>query len=288
VIEQAQSLSGRSLDAAMGFSFEIRVEPAGAAWELVLVTRTSEDAEKRERRLRGASCSEVSDAAAVAIAMTLGGRDEPTDSVAASTAVPDETAPVEPNPPQTPRTPPVESRPRTPAAGDGQGLEGVAALHALVDSGTLPSVAFGFDVGFGVRWRKLGAIVEGGYLFPNHVELDGGRGGSFELRYGALLVCFMQPFGPVAGSGCTGYEVGSLSGEGEGVAAPRLESALWQAVRLELGLGVPLAPALRATFALGAAVAVDPPEFVLDEGEVVHRPETVAMRGRAGLEFLFQ
>jgi hypothetical protein len=283
VLGQVESLSGRSLETIEGFSFEVTVKATDSTWELVLVTRTTASDTPRERRLRGKSCSEVSDAAAVAITMALGGREEPEQPDANQPAAPGESeAPSEPRPPESAPATRANASPSSKTR-----VEGLLALHALVDAGSVGSAALGFDAAAGVALGQLRAIVELGYLLPNEVDLDAGRGGTFELRSIAALACITKPFGSIAGSGCGGYELGSMSGEGKGVADPHLGSALWQAVRLELGLGVPLAANLRAVLNAGVAVPVARPEFVLDEGEVVHRPAAVAFRARAGLELSF-
>jgi hypothetical protein len=282
VVEQAEALSGRSLATIEGLSFDVRVVQAATEWELVLITRAGAMGEPRERKLRGKSCSEVSEAAAVAIAMTLGGQNEPNDANETSAEIaeaPETAAPAAP--PERPATrakPPVSQRATEP------GLEGLVALHALLDVGTLPSAALGFDVGAGVAWRKLRVVAEGGYVLPSEVQIAEGRGGTFELLYGALLVCAVQPLGPVVGSSCAGYEVGRMSGEGEGVSDPHLENTFWHAGRLELGLGISLAQNLRLSAGGGVAVPFSRPEFVLDPGEVVHRPSSVIGRFRAGIE----
>lgn len=74
VAEQIEALTGRSLVSIEDYDFSVEVaEGPGPTWELVLVTKPRGAAEQSERRFRGTSCSEVSDAAAVAIAMTLRG-----------------------------------------------------------------------------------------------------------------------------------------------------------------------------------------------------------------------
>jgi hypothetical protein len=285
VVEQVQALSRRSLEAAEGLVFAIRVERADAAWELFLTTRETVDGQTRERRFHGKTCTEVSDAAAVAIAMTLGENDDSTQSSELGQPGAEAEPPRQAEPAEYPVVVSPKGAPETRArsAGD-SGIGGLVGAAAVVDVGALPSVALGPEISLGLEWTKLRLVVQGGYLLPNRAELGGGRGGTFDLLFGTLLGCFAQPFGKSTGFGCLGYEIGSMSGEGTGVDDPHLGSALWQAGRFELGASVPVSEALRLVLGLGASVPLDRPEFVLDAGEVVHRPAPVTVRARAGVE----
>ena len=282
VAEQAEALSRRSLENTEGLAFEVRVSGAGEAWELVLVTRAALDGVARERKFRGKTCTEVSDAAAVAIAMTLGGRDE--EPLVASEAIPSNEPPQERAPERSPK-PVVLAKPAS--ATDEPELAWFAAVHAVLDTGALPSVAFGPELALGVDWRRLRLSLDGGVLLPNSAELADDRGGTFTLYYAALFACLTQPLGKSAAAGCVGYELGSMTGEGTGVDRPRLGSALWQALRFELGAGIPVSASVRVGLGVGLAVPLSRPEFELDQGEVVHRAAAVSGRARAGVELGF-
>jgi hypothetical protein len=283
VAEQAEALSRRTLESAEGLAFEVRVSGAGEAWELVLVTHTAPDGGPRERTFRGRSCAEVSDAAAVAIAMTLGGRDEE-PLVATEEPSPSDERSAAPVPEYSP-TPAVPAEP--PSAADEPEVAWFAAVHAVLDTGALPSVAFGPELALGLDWRRLRLSLDGGVLLPNSAELADDRGGTFTLYYAALFACLTQPLGKSAAAGCVGYELGSMTGEGTGVDRPRLGSALWQAPRFEVGAATAVSASVRVGLGVGLAVPLSRPEFELDQGEVVHRAAAVSGRARAGVALAF-
>jgi hypothetical protein len=286
VAEQIETMTGRSLVSIEDYDFSVEVaEGPGPTWELLLVTKPRGAAEQSERRFRGTSCSEVSDAAAVAIALTLRGD--------AAELLPAEPREPEPMPSQSVTVPPASERRRrdvpTRRAGSRErnGVSSVAAhlgLGGVFEAGALPGAGFGGSLSAGVGLQPLRFELRGGLLGPRGAETSGGRGGDFQLAFGAALACYERELGGPRGLGCLGYEIGSLSGEGYGVADPRLGSTLWHGILVELGAGLPLSEALSLSVRAGGTLPLSRRAFVLDRGEQVHRPSTISGRAQAGFE----
>lgn len=209
VSTQVESIVGRSLASVEALDFDVTVTHDQDAWRLELVS--DEHGTKGRRSLAGQSCGEVTDAAAVLIAMAIRGAGRAPDPEATASPAPDETVP-EPTPTQ-------------------------------------------------------------------------GRSADFNLLSGALLGCVDNAFGTLRAGGCAGFELGSLSGEGQGVSNPHLGSALWEAARLELGGFYPLGHELSLTARVGVAIPFSRPEFVLD-GNPVYRPSALGLRASVGVELL--
>jgi hypothetical protein len=286
VAEQVETLTGRSLASIEEYDFSIEVAAGpGPTWELLLVTKPRGAAEQSERRFRGTSCSEVSDAAAVAISMTLRGeaaetRAAPSEERELTPSLPVAAPPVSDRRPRDVETNGARPRKRT-------GASSAAAhvgLGGLFEAGALPGAGFGGVLSAGVGWQPSRLELQGGILGPRGTEIPGGRGGDFQLAFGALLACYEHELGGSRGLGCLGYELGSLSGEGRGVSVPRLGSTLWHGILVELGAGLPLSETLSLSLRAGVAVPLGRRAFVLDRGEQVHRPSTISGRAQAGFE----
>jgi hypothetical protein len=285
--EDTERLTGAPISEASNMDFEIEVEAeeqGGFTLELVSIERSR--GTRRVRELRGASCSEVTNAGAVALALAIQQASDP-ESEPEPSAEP-ETAPVtavEPRSaaerePEADRA--IEQRPaaeREPVSfGLGAGL--------LVDSSALPRVAPGAGVELGLRYSGFRFAAVGSWFAPQHAAVDAGRGGDFELLAAGLLVCREAAVGRVTPLGCAGYEIGSLRGEGTGVARSRLGAALWQAARLEAGAMARLG-ALGFEGRAGIAVPLERRDFVLDGTDVVHRPGGLSARLYLGLDSTF-
>ena len=281
---RVEDLTKRPLEAVEHLDFAVMVVRDGAAWSLTLVTRTS-DREPSRRVFTGATCDEVSNAAAVAVAMAI----QAEERQAASETSEPVAAPPAPAPAATatatsvrkadPAAPPVEKRtsPR---------LGGVVGLSAVLDTAALPHPTFGASAGGGVRWGLLRAEAGVAFFAPSRATLANGRSGEFSLWAAELAGC-VEPTGAiVAVFGCAGIELGQLSGEGHGVSDPELGSVLWSAGRLEAGTGVGLGAGLRLVPRMGVAVPFRRPQFVL-ASEPVHRPGPLSLRVALGAEFLW-
>jgi hypothetical protein len=241
--------------------------------------------------LTGASCNEVADAAAVAIAMAIEANDE--NDRAAQPAVGDATAVDEPAPPDAhargeptaqPAPAPVSTAAVVSASGDA--LRFALGAGAALDYGSLPELAPGAELDLSLGWRALRLTALGTFFPTQQTRLSSNpdHGGEFRLALGGLLACGERRFGALAAFGCGGFELGRLSAKGIGVHNPRFGDSGWQALRAELGGRYELVAGLGVLLRAGIALPLARRAFVLDDTETVHRPSSVALRALIGLE----
>jgi hypothetical protein len=290
---QVERLTERSLAQVDGVDFELRIERVAAEdWRLTL-RMLSRDGTRRPRRreLAGASCADVTAAAAVAIAMAIEGRDDAAedetpvrlpqiahDGAAQPNATRSET-----------RTPASIEGTLAPAATSEQAAWRFAvAAGGALDVGALPALAAGGELELSASSRVLRIAAFGTLFAAQETRVaSSGHGGEFRFALGGALLCAQPRFGRVFVLGCTGFELGRLAAEGRGVNAPDLRGAGWYAVRLEAGPGVELGAGFALLARAGIALPLARPEFVLNGSEVVHRPSAVAGRGLLLLELAF-
>jgi hypothetical protein len=275
VVEQVEESVERRLADVEGLGFTIRVESRAGGFELELVTESGAGA-RRSRRFVDRSCSAVLDAAAVSIALAIRNAEQAREASAPPTAVS-----VPTRAPPTPTPEPEKEGPR--AAPEVAAIRPFLSAGVLADAALFPGPSFGAVVGGGLGFGRAGLAGELTVVPSVTQELSGGRRADFEFLGGALLGCVALPVRSWAALGCGGYEMGRLSGEGQQIAAPHLRSVFWQAVRLDLGLRVPVSQSLGLKAGVGAALPVTRAEFLLD-GEPVHRTGNT-LRGTLGLEW---
>jgi len=283
VVEQIESMTARPVSSVEIADFELSVKSlARQQWSLELTTVRRADAVRSARVIHGASCAEVTDAAAVAIALAIGpsadqGKIEPESRPTPSVQAP----------PEAPRPRPRDLPPAR------SSLEWFAGLAGALDSSATPAPAFGASVRLG--WSglpseqsqtRLRLELEGAFYAPTQTGDVGGQAGKFQLAYGAPLICGAKPLGGPTLLGCVGAEFGQLSGEGVGdaVTTSHPSNTFWSAARAELGLSFPLATALRVLGRAGVAVPLIRREFVLDGPDVVFRTAPISARFGLGVE----
>lgn len=280
LVEQAERLLGRPLDSVDSVDFEIAVhEHDDGRWTVSLDAVERFTGERRRRELSGLSCAEVTDMAAVAVAMTV----ESGESTGTTTKAPDDGAPQQkPSRSSTatarPGAPPEKNRVKAPRR-FGFSLNAAAAA----DAGALPNVAPGFDVGASLGHRSV-RLTAFGEMFVSQTRDSGGKGGDFELLVGGFLACGVGKLSHLGILGCLGAEGGRLSGTGVGVRTAKSGESPWWAPRADVGVLVPLG----ARFSLLARLAATLPrvrrEFVLDETTSVHQPAVATGRALVGIE----
>jgi hypothetical protein len=280
---QVERLIGQPLSEIEAPSFEVNVTQQGDTWKLELVTLTSA---KSSRVLEGPSCSAVTDAAGVAMAM----------AIRATESAPSDSAAGEPPPEAPPPAPPSSGAPLVPEPvgpvamsdtppNDDARLGAAIGLAAAIDTAALPAPVVGLAARAGLRYSRLRLELDGQAFAPSRLELVNAQSAEFTLFTGALLGCFEGTLPSVVVLGCGGYELGRIAGEGRGVSDPELGSALWQALRVEAGLELPPAAGLRLTARFGASVPLARPDFQLD-GNTVHRPASMTVRAAVGAMLL--
>jgi hypothetical protein len=283
ITEQATEILGQPLGAVTGVDFEVMLTRApGGGWKLRLDT-VDQDANdrRRSRELVAATCAELADAAAVAIAMTVRSRaDAPAAAAPEAPALP----PVLPPTSSVPGPKPVVARaPAEPASP----LAFAAGLAVVGDGGALPHPGAGIELGASVRHRRVRLRIAGTVLASQVTHTTSDAGGEFRLIFGSAEGCLAQPLGRTTLLGCTGFELGRLSGEGVGVFQPRLGAARWQAAVAELALSIPVAARVAVLVRAGGALPLSRPEFVVNGETPVHQPASLTARVAVGAELEF-
>ena len=282
-VEEAERLLGRSLAGVQVVDFDVKItNDQEAGWTLTLATVDRRSGERRERTLNGASCSEVTSAAAVALAMVVEASDpspNPDDRVEPVSAPAQVAEPATNKPARVDPSAPLKKseQPR-------RQLKPTLSLGFVGDAGSLPGAAPGGEIGAGLRndtWQLAGL----GALYVGSDRQADGKGADLVLATGGLLGCVRAADGPVRPLLCAGGEAGWLSGTGVGVKNPRTAGTLWAAARVEAGVSVPVGGAFAILARLGAAAPLVRRPFVIDSDVLVHQPKVLAGRLSLGVEF---
>jgi len=284
VREEAERLSGRALSDVAGMDFHVTVREAGPdGWQLTLRTVLQDEDGARIRKFSARSCSEVTQAAAVAVALAIEERAPPAhaEKELPSRASSPEQTPKSAKPRLTTTLETSAVRAPTPTRDDWSVMP---SLAGVVDMGALPSSAFGIEGSLGIRYRMLRGVLFGA-AFPAQESLSvGSRGGRFELLLIGASTCVERRLGPTRALGCLGFEAGRLAGEGVGVVTTRRGESSWLSPRFEVGAALPSSSSARVFARLGAAVPLVRRRFVLDSSVPVHEPNAVTARGLVGVE----
>jgi hypothetical protein len=285
--EEVERLVGRPLSEVEAIDFHVEIRENGREWRVVVesVTR-AEPRDSRARELKGASCAEVADAAAVAMAMAIHATEAP--EAEPEVATPASTAAAAPAVNSDQTAPPVSAEPSHRAsARAARSVTFGAGLYGALDAGALPQVTPGgeLDAWVGVGALRVAAL--GAWFVPQEKRLADGTGGHFELVFGGVLLCAERPLGQFALRACGGGEFGQLSARGIGVAQSHSVDSPWRAARAEIITALALAGPLRGAAAIGASVPFVRRDFVLNQAEPVYQPASVGGRGWIGLELSF-
>jgi hypothetical protein len=285
VVGQVEELVERSLEGVAGLDFEVTVTVASGTFRLLLVTHEHGGGTRSQRNFTATTCVAVTDAAAVAMAMTIRG------ATASSSSEPNTSKrpPVENAAPAGPAgaPPPPPRRDRSPAEPEISEPD-VAALLGLgmvVDSAALPEASAGLGAIAAVRYESFRFELQGTLLPTATADVGAGREGTFQLFAGSALVCLERSFASLAAIACGGYELGQMAAEGQGVSDPVERRVFWQAARFELGAGLPIDWWLRLALRMGAAIPTTHSEFVL-AGIPVHETPALSLRAGLGLEIV--
>lgn len=278
-LEEAERVLGRPISAVESLDFDVRIADDDGQWTLRLGAVERATGQRRERQLAGASCDEVTAAAAVALAMIVSSS-EPSGATALTDEPPAPEPAVAPLPAMSPAAPPRSKPPRT-SAPSRLGLAG--ALAATGDVGALPDPAAGVEVAASLDFDRFRLTGLATLIAGSHID-DNEQGADFQLVAGAILGCARRLTGPTVAALCIGAEVGELSGEGAGVRNPRSGASLWWAPRLDLGLSLSLVESWSIFARAGATLPRIRPDFVLGDAILVHRPGVITGRLAIGVE----
>jgi hypothetical protein len=234
----------------------VRVEATASrrkdgTWTIDLTIVRAGGAPRRRPLLEGASCQEVSEAAASVLALALVGS-EPSEETFDRT------------PPPTPAPQPVRKARPSPAR-ETPALKWDVGVVAAVDATALPKAAPGFGVTTSLEYSGNRVELRGLAFIPQRAVLTERSGADVELYTGALRYCRSLVGRTVELFVCGGLEAGAMRATGFGFKVNRLGLGPWLAP--ELGLLALARPTERLALSLegdGSVMALRRP-FVVDE-----------------------
>ncbi len=320
VLSETARLLGQG-DAAKPLHARGIVLRKGAKYVLQLATQL--DGSHGFRRLQATHCAELTQPAALVLALSIDPNVLTRQSAAAAPgqAPPPVTSAVGSLPPAQPTAeplppPPVAAPPSAPkapaatravspsenAAGDARldsnrapehrrsstklPLHARAGAGGALDAGTLPDAAFGGTLVLAGGYDRLELEARGALFAAQTKDVGASAAGDLGLTSGALSACF-RALDIARLSACAGGEAGRLSGKGVGVSDPGSGAVwLWTGLvgaRASQDIGEGVALWVR----VDAALAVNRPRFVLENVGAVHQRSRIGGRGALGAEVRF-
>ena len=265
-------------------------------WELAL-TIEPRDAAAVARTVIADQCPLLAEAAALIVAVAidpdlLAGTQEPR---AAPTSREPNGVPLEVSAPPAITTPAaIEAAPAPPLTQPRRrSIQAAITAAATLDAGALPGPAPGLRVGIGLLTRRMRVEIGALHLFARPAPIagqDGNKIGSAEIRLTAaqLQACPRFARGRLELPVCAGLELGTMRGQGIGLAGATTDRVVWLAVLADArALGVPI-PRLALGLQLGLAVPLLAARFrvrVLDAD--LHKAAPVGFRGALTVELRF-
>jgi hypothetical protein len=278
------------------FAARGRVTRVGPAhYELSLETFQGE--QRFLRTMQAASCTELTDAGALVLALAI----DPTlierRAGAAHTAgavspepAPSTSAPAPPQPKRPPRRAPTarshqpEPEPEPEPRRSARFLLGA---RVVADFGSIADLAFGPGIGVAVQWKALEVSLDGVWLPQRRALVEPGKGGDISLVAAGLRGCYRPFTGTLEALGCASFELGSLDGEGVGTVVRTHESGLWTAPGAHLSGRLRLGSRVLLSLGAGAVVPIQPIDFTLFNVGVVHEVPPLVARAEAGIQAHF-
>lgn len=239
------------------------VKQEGAQLTLALRITLPAQAETRERELHAASCQELLEAAAVAIALAAAESGEQTKPV----TVQQNTEPRE--------LPPRAAAPVAAESGEPMRLAiGAAGTGAI---GALPGPAFGgeLQLAWMKGWLRIGLAAT---WFPERsMQLITNQGATFGMYFAELLLCGQLELARTSLFGCATGALGRIGAHLDGPAADHTETTAWRALGMRVGLSYPILPPLELTAALALTTPFTRPRFYMrpGAGDILHEPTAV-------------
>ncbi len=277
------------------------VIPDGERFELRL--RTEDGGLQGERVLHGASCQEVTSAAALIVALAVDPKavaateaqaaTPPAAGVPAATASPAAAPPVAPPPPSLVPPPDHESGASVPVT------FGVDA-DVAADLGSLPGFAVGPSLGGALGLGRVRFGLAATYFAPRFANAPavtgkGTRGADVSLVVAGLSGCYLLAPGAVEVGACAELEGGARFASGSGFDTSNDATTPWLAAGGFVDLAVPLAGpvALRARVGAVAPFGRSPVRFTEKTGDVaqietLYHPSPVCGRAALGVGAAFR
>jgi len=279
-----EQLGGPLSEADFAFSFDAHIERTADGFRLVL---TSEhDGQHGERTFEGSTCREVSEAAVLLITLSL-------DDARTSRGSRAREAPADATQNGAPTAAPAEGARAAAQAHDRPREHWGVGAGALLDVGTLPRAAAGFELGVSLAWARSRFALTGVGL-PAVRSEPGQDGARVEVSLWAarLGYCHTLLGTRVSLGACLGVELGKASGLGVDLLSPQPTSLVWAAG----WLAARVAAALHEHWALALepalAIPVKRGEFVSSDADgaataVLYTQAKVSGRVSLALELSF-
>jgi len=249
----------------------IDVTPVQGAWTVRIAIEHPGEAAPHERRIRGATCTEVADAAAVVVAVALA-------EGAASRLRP------APAPGVVPVEHPAESLPLP----VGPAVRAALRVSGGADFASLPAPTFGVEPALVIVVGPDRVELGGSLWLPETAQGTAMASAQVSLAAAGARYCRAFLPGAVEIGGCVGLEAGALRGSGGGVTHPASGASPWVAP----GLGVlgewAFAAHLSLAVGLDALVPVVRDSFQVAGLGELYRPPPVTARALLGLETRFR
>ena len=244
----------------------------------------------RERRIEGETCAEVTDAAAVVLALSS---DSLSSDVAAAVpaAPPVAAAPVH-------AAPPGEERPSKPASDDKPTPWESSTPHPLfwefsalggIDYGALPAPAPGFGIGVSVGAAQHRFELRAIAWLPERAVF-GARatlGLDVSLYAAALRYCHSLFEGQFDFAPCAGIEAGAMVASSVSVGAPQGGQGPWFAPMVGFRGSLRITSHVALSLDVEGLTLVSQPRFVIDSEGQVFQPPPVTGRTLAGIHMRF-
>jgi hypothetical protein len=256
---RAQVLRLAALDERFAHRLEARgtIETDGQTWRLVLTTRFENTT--GERRLSASSCSALTDAAVVVMALILNPESEMKPHGSAA---------------------PVPAR-----ASRSLRVRGLVEGHAGLHAGVAGAAGFELGAGVGVSLAPASFRIYANYAPPLEVHLSGSSGPGARLWFVSVGGAGCWEFGSKLFVGpCSGVAFTRLAGEGTDVATPQSAVTRWVSAVFGLTLGVRASRVVSLKAAGQALVPLHRPTLYFEDLGPVQRPAPVGGEAWVGAE----
>lgn len=162
-------------------------------------------------------------------------------------------------------------------------VAGVASVAAVMEYGALPRVAAGLAVGGGAR---MGGLSLGGYgvLFGSEqLRVAPNQNVEFELLLAGGRVCYVVFEDGPRFNACASFEAGQLGARGVALSSARQAQDLWLAAGAGVEAEWPLGAALGIVVRAEPMFALVRKQYTVNGTEGVHAPAPLSSRGYLGL-----
>jgi len=239
-----------------------------------------------QRELTHRDCAELTEAAALVVALAIDPELVVPESRLSAAAVPvTESSDSSPHEPPERSTPPAAAPPSPPSvpnvivaspprvgdarqprarAGAARPLRGSVHALGLIGSGVLPGVGGGFGAQGGLGQGRFRVAVRGLYWHPRFQPLEGRSNVGIDLgAWGVgIKACGLPLGGEITLVACIGPVLGDMYGQGSGsLTATRTVHDRWSALEAELSLEVGASSGLAAALGVALGKTLEAPRF---------------------------